>query len=119
MDVQSVGYKREMAENETESVSTCQADAQTRNSPYTVEIKTATRTYQWRRVSIEDVDMYLLWNTPVEVLGQTLAFGEVESGDKAIAPDIKMAERACDGIGDVDGTMRAAVLTRCESMRCC
>ena len=46
--------------------------------------------------------MYLPWNAPVEALGRTLAFGEVESGDEAIAPSVE-GERACDGNGDQNG----------------
>ena len=70
--------------------------------------------------------MYLPWNAPVEALGRTLAFGEVESGDEAIAPSVE-GERACDGNGDQnsddgdDGEMAtkaaqraAAAFTRCE-----
>ena len=46
--------------------------------------------------------MYLPWNAPVEALGRTLAFGEVESGDEVIAPSVE-GERACDGNGDQNG----------------
>ena len=46
--------------------------------------------------------MYLLWNVPVEVLGQTLAFREVESGDEAIVPRDVEGERAGIGVGDRD-----------------
>ena len=102
MDMQSVGYERETAENETESVSTHQADAQTRNSPYTVEIETAMRTYQWRRVSVEDVDIYLPWNTPIVVPRRRIVFGEAESGDEAIAPRFE-GEGAGKGNGDRNG----------------
>ena len=63
---------------------------------------------QWKRVSIDDVDIYLPWDAPVEVTSRTLTFGEVESGDTAIAPSVE-GERACDSNGDPssdgDGTM--------------
>ena len=45
--------------------------------------------------------MYLPWNTPVEVLGRMLAFGEVESRDEGIVPRDVEGERV--GIGDRDG----------------
>ena len=47
--------------------------------------------------------MYLPWNVPVEALGQTLVFGEVESGDEAIVPRDIEGERAGIGVGDRDG----------------
>ena len=46
--------------------------------------------------------MHLLWNAPVEALSQTFAFGQLESGDKAIAPDVG-SERAEDGNGNRNG----------------
>ena len=45
--------------------------------------------------------MYLPWNVPVEALGQTFEFREVESRDKAIAPSLE-GEIAGDGDGDGD-----------------
>ncbi|KIM62609.1 hypothetical protein SCLCIDRAFT_24903 [Scleroderma citrinum Foug A] len=53
---------------------------------------------RWRSVSIEDIDVYVPWNAPIEVLGQAFEFGEVESAGKAIAPIVK-GERAGDGNG--------------------
>ena len=62
---------------------------------------TSGSTYRWRRVSINKIDVYLPWNVPVEALGQTFEFGEVESRDKAIAPSLE-GEIAGDGDGDGD-----------------
>ena len=71
MDVQSVGYKRETAENEMERVSTRQVDAQTQNSLHTTEVGMPEPTIQWRKVSGNNIDVYVPWNAPVEALGQT------------------------------------------------
>ena len=77
-------------------------------------------THRWRRVSIDDVDVYLPWNVPVEALGRTLAFREVESAGKAIAPivegesdgDGNCGQNGGDGDderdGDGDGTMSSS-----------
>ena len=46
--------------------------------------------------------MHLLWNAPIEALSRTFAFGQLESGDKAIAPDVG-SERAEDGNGNRNG----------------
>ena len=104
MDVQSIGYERETAENETESVSTHQVDAQMRNSPYMTKIATAKSIHHWRKVSVDGGNVYLPWNVPIEVLGRTFAFGEVESRGEAIAPgsEGETAQRAGDGDGDRD-----------------
>ena len=56
-------------------------------------------TYHWRRVSVDKSDMYVPWSMPVEALGRTLAFGEVESREKAIVPGFE-GEGAGIGIGD-------------------
>ena len=63
--------------------------------------------YQWRKVSAGDRDVYVPWNTPVEVSGQTFEFGELESREEVIAPSVE-GEGAVGGDGnqdrdDVDG----------------
>ena len=62
-------------------------------------------TSQWKRVSVNDIDVYLPRNTPVEASGQTFAFGEAQSRVEAIAPGAEgeTAEGAGDGGGDRDG----------------
>ena len=98
-DMHSIGVGTEMAEKEAENVSNRRNSSKTRNSPYTHEIVTSDPTYQWKRVSTKDIDVYPPWNAPIEALGRTLAFGEVESGEKAIAPGFE-GEGAGIGIGD-------------------
>ena len=56
-------------------------------------------------VSIREANVYLPLNAPVKASGtasQTLAFGEVESAGKAIAPIVE-GERAGDGDGGRNG----------------
>ena len=60
-------------------------------------------TYGRRGVSINVSDVYLLWNAPVEALGQMFAFGEAVSGDEAIVPSVE-GEKAGDGNGDRNGS---------------
>ena len=69
------------------------------------KIESSEPIYRWRRVSIEYINVYILWNAPVEAQGQTFSFGQLESGVEAIAPDIegKMAEGAGDSSGNQNG----------------
>jgi len=72
------------------------------DSPNGRDILTPKRTYQWRRVSVSDGDVYVPWNAPVVVIetaNQIFAFGEVESRVEAIAPSVE-SERAGDGDGN-------------------
>ena len=101
-DTHSVGNKTERAGNESKNVRKRQNGSKTRNSPYTTEIVMSERASRGRRVSVGNSDVHLLWNAPVEAPSQTFAFGQLESGDKAIAPDIG-SERAEDGDGDRNG----------------
>ena len=50
-------------------------------------------TYQWRRVSVKDVDIYLPWNVPIVVLRQQIVFRELEGRDEAIAPNVEGESR--------------------------
>ena len=104
-DIHSTGNKMETSEIKTKIVSNHRNSSKTRNSPYTHEIVTSNPTYQWRSVSIDNVDVYIPWNAPVEAPSRTFAFGEAESGDEAIVPDIEgeMAEGNGDGDGDQYG----------------
>ena len=97
--------RTETAVNETDSIRIHWNGLETQNSPIGPENAMPEPTIQWRRVSPGDGDVSIPWNAPVEVLGWTLAFGEVESRDEAIAPVVE-GETACDGDGnvDVDGT---------------
>ena len=96
MDVQSIGYERETAENKTGNVRMCQTSQKMQNSPIGVQIETAKPTGRWKRVSVDDVDMYLPWGAPVEMPSRTFVFRRLESGEMAIAPDVE-GERARDG----------------------
>ena len=66
------------------------------------EIKQSESTHRWRRVSVEDVDIYVPWNAPVEASGRTFEFRELEGGDKAIVLR-NIEEMAEDGDGNQNG----------------
>ena len=101
-DTYSIETETEKTENEMAIIRTRQNSSQTRDLLYTVKIETATRTYQWRRVSIEDVNVYLPWNALIVVPRQQVVCGEAESRVEAIAPNVE-GKRACDGDGDRNG----------------
>ena len=103
-DAHSIGNESETSANETDIVRTRQVGQRTRNLPYTPENGMPKRAIHWRRVNVDEIDVYLPWNTPVEVLGRTFVFGRFKSRDKPIAANIK-SKRAEDGDGNVDGTM--------------
>ena len=69
MDTHTAEDETQMAVKETENVRNCQIGLKTQNSLNIREIAMPEPTYQWRRVSIEDIDIYLLWNAPIEALG--------------------------------------------------
>ena len=108
-DTSTVHMDAHSARNETRTpadirrnVKTRQVEAQPQYSPVSPGIGVANPTYRWKRVSVGNGNGNVRWNAPVEALGQTLVFGDVESGDKAIAPSIE-GETARDGDGDGDG----------------
>ena len=76
--------------------------SKTRNSLYTYEIVMSDPTYQWKRVSNGNSDVYVPWNAPVRAQGRIFAFRELKSRDEAIAPSVE-GKRACDGDGDQNG----------------
>ena len=110
MDVSCIGNNTKLAENETKNVKTCQVDQKTQNSPKTPENGMPKSSYRWRKVSVNNIDAYVPWSMPIEALGQTFAFGEAQSGGKAIVPsidggDIKERAGSRNGDdGDVDDT---------------
>ena len=69
MDTHTAEDETQMAVKETENVRNCQIGLKMQNSLNIREIAMPEPTYQWRRVSIEDIDIYLLWNAPIEALG--------------------------------------------------
>ena len=79
-----------------------QTQRRTPNSPNAREIAMPKHTYRWRRVSVNDSDVYIPWNMPIEASARTFAFGQPERGDKAIAPSAE-SERAGNGNSDRDG----------------
>ena len=103
-DSPSIETDMETPENETVNVSMCRIERRTQDSPYTLEIVMAKPTRRWERVSIEGVDIHIPWNVPVEVLGRTFEFGQLERAGEAIVPDVEgeMAEGAGDGDGSRD-----------------
>ena len=103
-EIPCVGNKTETSENETGIVRTCQIGRKSQNSPYAPKNGTSKPIRQWRMVSVGEANVYLPLNAPVETSGtasRTLAFGEVESGDKAIVPSLE-GERTGDDGGDRD-----------------
>ena len=105
-DGHNAGNEKETAVNETKNVRTCQIDPKTQNLPNTPENGTPKSSYRWRKVSVDNIDAYVPRSVPVEALGRTFAFGEAQSGVKAIAPSIDgrdVKERASDGDNDRNG----------------
>ncbi|KIM59036.1 hypothetical protein SCLCIDRAFT_27615 [Scleroderma citrinum Foug A] len=100
-DSHCIGNGTETAENNSRNVSKCQMEAQTQYSPNAPEIKTSKPICRWRKVSGGNIDGYVPWNAPVEAPSQMFAFGEAESRDKVIAPDIE--GETAEGNGDGDG----------------
>ena len=68
-DGQSVGNETETSENETEIVSKRQKWIKPPNSPEMLENERYKPIGQQRKVSIDGINVYLLWNAPVEALG--------------------------------------------------
>ena len=97
-DTYSIEAEMETTENEGGNVRKGRIDLRTRDSPYTVEIETSKHTYHWRKVSAEDMDVYVLVDAPIETASRTFVFGEAQSGDEAIAPSVE-GERAGNGGG--------------------
>ena len=100
MDMHSIRNSTEMATNKGRIIRTHQMNKKMQNSHNGQDI---VRSYlSMEKGSTEDVDVYALRNTLIEVLGTTsrkIAFGQVESGVEAIAPSIE-AERVGDGDGN-------------------
>ena len=101
-DTHSAGDETEVAENEMVNVRRHQIGQKSQYSPNAPENGMSKRPTRWKSVSVNDIDMYLPWNTPVEALGRTFEFGEVESGGEAIVPRSE-GDGAGEGNGDQDG----------------
>ena len=101
-DMSSIETKVIIPANIQEIISTTQTIEKMKNIPYTHKIVMSDPTYQWKWVSVGNRNVYIWQNAPVEVLGQTLAFGEVESRDEAIVPSLK-GKRVVEGDGNQSG----------------
>ena len=95
----SAGYEMEMTGNATGNVRKGRNTSETQNSPNTPENRTLESIRRWSRVSIDNINIHLPWNAPIEAPGRTFAFGLFGSGDKAIAPSVG-GERAGTGDGN-------------------
>ena len=115
-DVPSIENCMRTARNEMQNVRMPRFNLKTQNSPIGPENGMLKRFTQWRKVSRGDVDVYVPWDVPGEVVSQTFVFrwlekaGEaiapiVKSGDKVIAPNVEMAEDS-DGNRSGDGNDR-------------
>ena len=98
-DTHTVANDAGTAENASRNIRKCQNDSKTRDSPYISEDGMPKR---WRRVNADDGDVYLPLSAPIDSTSRIFAFGEVESGDEAIAPNVE-GEKAGDGDGDPNG----------------
>ena len=54
---------------------------------------------RWRRVRIDDVDVYVPRNAPIKVPSRTVALGQVDSGDDLTAATLE-DKRAGDSSGE-------------------
>jgi len=97
-DAHCVGNETETARNEAKRVRTRRNDSRTQNSPNGRDIATPRPTSHWRKVSVDDGDVYVPLNAPIVVPSRKIVFGRVESGDEAIAPSVE-GERAGEGDG--------------------
>ena len=109
-DGHSVTNDPETAASASRNISSHQNSPKTRNSPHTHETATPESTYQWKRVSLRGIDIYVPLNAPIDSTSRIFIFGRVEGGVKAIAPSIE-GKRVGDRVGnrdewngDVDGT---------------
>ena len=116
MDGHSDGDETETPVNETDNVRTPRIGRKVQNPPYATKIATSKRARQWRKISIDNGDMYVLLDVPIETSSQYFVFGWLEGRDEAIAPrnieemaedgdaDRNGGDRGDKGDGDVDGT---------------
>ena len=86
------------------------------NSPYATKITTSKRARQWRKISVDNGDMYVPLDVPIKTSSRYFVFGQLEGGDEVIAPrnieemaedsdaDRNGGDRGDKGNGDVDGT---------------
>ena len=73
--VQSIGNDTHMAENEAESIRTCRIWLRMQDSPEMHEASMPEPTRRWRKVSVDDGDVYVPQNMPIDRTGQIFIFG--------------------------------------------
>ena len=61
--------------DEVGNIRTRQIDPKTRNSPHTRETATPESTYQWKRVSLRGIDIYVPWNVPIDRTSRKFVLG--------------------------------------------
>jgi len=94
-NVHCIGNETKTAEDNSRNVRMHQMEVQVKNSPDMHDIKRYKLAGQWRQVGIGDANVYAPGTAPVVVIStanQRIAFGEVESRDEVIAPNVE-AER--------------------------
>jgi len=132
-DAHNVGKDTEMAKDQSENGGMRRMKPRTQSSPSVLEGEMPECTDRWRRVSVDEVDVYVPWNAQVEAISTTnrrITFGEVESGDEAIAPSAggetagdvagegkKNGEGGTTSGSDIDSTRVDATLLAEESQR--
>ena len=84
MDAPSIQTGAATPANRTERVRTRRHGSKTQDSPHGREIATPKHTYQWKRVSVGDGDVYLPQNMPIDRTGRIFVFGQAESAGEAV-----------------------------------
>ena len=103
MDSHCTRNKMETAADEVENVRKGWDMSEMQNSPNTPKNGTPKSTYQWRKVSINNIGAYIPQSMPVEALGWTFEFREAQSGVEVVVPSIDgrdIKERAGNQNGD-------------------
>ena len=98
-DAPSIETNTVIPENVPENVRSSRKELKPQYSPNVPENGMSKRSSRWRRVSADDITVYIPWNTPVEMPGRTFAFGQLERAGEAIVPSV---EGETDGDGDGD-----------------
>ena len=99
--MESIGNNAETAAEEAETVRTRQMDKKRRNLLHTPQNGTPKHSYQWRKVSVDDAEVYAPLNMLIDTPSRNFVFGQVEGRDKVIVPNVK--QRAGDGDGNQNG----------------
>ena len=98
-DMHSIANEMQTAGNVSRNVRTHRTEEKAQNSPRTPENRTSKCSRRWRRVSASCTDVYIPQDVVVHAASRTFIFGQVESGDMAIVPDVE-GKTAGYGNGD-------------------